>query len=255
MTPACLCRAPSSATPTWSGSTRARAPAGSSPPGRTAPTSTSGIPTRRTRAASRRDPPRNGGGRRQRPHASDADHLADGIRDDRPLGVGEGECRRGSCSEADSGHSARALPGDGFSVYDISADCKNPGLLKSDVHLPGSFGHSGQWAPDGKTFYITPLRATPEHRRRQRRRPCCSIRHPGRHLHLQPPGRRHSRSSGPASFDPARPGVQQGRQHRLHHDVRHRGREPTALRCWTSATSSSAGPTRSLPGRRQAHLG
>ncbi len=51
-------------------------------------------------------------------------------------------------------------PADGFSVYDISGDCKNP-VLKSDVHLPGSFGHSGQWAPDGKTFYITPLRATP----------------------------------------------------------------------------------------------
>jgi uncharacterized protein (TIGR03382 family) len=51
-------------------------------------------------------------------------------------------------------------PADGFSVYDISADCKNP-AAKSDVHIPGSFGHSGQWAPDGKTFYITPLRATP----------------------------------------------------------------------------------------------
>ncbi|HZX41747.1 MAG TPA: hypothetical protein VFE93_07925, partial [Myxococcaceae bacterium] len=36
-------------------------------------------------------------------------------------------------------------PGDGFSVYDISADCKNP-VPKSDVRLPGSFGHSGQWA-------------------------------------------------------------------------------------------------------------
>src|SRR5262249_52654356 len=53
-----------------------------------------------------------------------------------------------------------ASPGDGFSVYDISADCKNP-AAKSDVKIPGSFGHSGQWAPDGKTFYITPLRATP----------------------------------------------------------------------------------------------
>ena len=51
-------------------------------------------------------------------------------------------------------------PADGFSVYDITTDCKAP-VLKSDVHLPGSFGHSGQWAPDGKTFYITPLRATP----------------------------------------------------------------------------------------------
>ncbi len=51
-------------------------------------------------------------------------------------------------------------PGDGFSVYDISADCTQP-VLKSAVVLPGSFGHSGQWAPDGKTFYITPLRASP----------------------------------------------------------------------------------------------
>ena len=51
-------------------------------------------------------------------------------------------------------------PGDGFSVYDISADCKNP-VLNADVHIPGSAGHSGQWAPDGKTFYITPLRPTP----------------------------------------------------------------------------------------------
>jgi uncharacterized protein (TIGR03382 family) len=51
-------------------------------------------------------------------------------------------------------------PGDGFSDYDISADCKQP-VLKADVHLTGSFGHTGQWAPDGKTYYITPLRATP----------------------------------------------------------------------------------------------
>ncbi len=51
-------------------------------------------------------------------------------------------------------------PADGFSVYDISSNCQFP-VLKSDVHLPGSFGHSGQWAPDGKTFYITPLRNSP----------------------------------------------------------------------------------------------
>ena len=51
-------------------------------------------------------------------------------------------------------------PGDGFSDYDITADCKQP-VLKADVHIPGSFGHTGQWAPDGKTYYITPLRATP----------------------------------------------------------------------------------------------
>ena len=51
-------------------------------------------------------------------------------------------------------------PGDGFADYDISADCKAP-VLKADVHLPGSLGHTGQWAPDGKTYYITPLRNTP----------------------------------------------------------------------------------------------
>jgi uncharacterized protein (TIGR03382 family) len=49
---------------------------------------------------------------------------------------------------------------DGFTVYDITTDCKAP-VLKSDVHVPGSFGHTGQWAPDGKTYYVTPLRASP----------------------------------------------------------------------------------------------
>jgi uncharacterized protein (TIGR03382 family) len=51
-------------------------------------------------------------------------------------------------------------PADGFSVYDISADCTQP-VLKAAVELPGSFGHTGQWAPDGLTYYITPLRASP----------------------------------------------------------------------------------------------
>ena len=51
-------------------------------------------------------------------------------------------------------------PGDGFVVYDISADCKAP-VLKADQKIPGSIGHSGQWAPDGKTYYVTPLRPTP----------------------------------------------------------------------------------------------
>jgi uncharacterized protein (TIGR03382 family) len=48
-------------------------------------------------------------------------------------------------------------PGDGFSVYDISTDCAHPVKLSS-VLLPGSIGHTGQWAPDGKTYYVTPLR-------------------------------------------------------------------------------------------------
>ena len=49
-------------------------------------------------------------------------------------------------------------PSTGFSIYDISQDCKNP-VQKSFVNIPGMFGHTGQWAPDGKTYYVTPLRA------------------------------------------------------------------------------------------------
>src|SRR5690242_10402779 len=41
-----------------------------------------------------------------------------------------------------------AQVGDGFSVFDLSADCKAP-VQKADVHLAGSLGHTGQWAPDG----------------------------------------------------------------------------------------------------------
>jgi hypothetical protein len=48
----------------------------------------------------------------------------------------------------------------GFAIYDLAADCAHP-VLKSSFNFPGSIGHTGQWAPDGKTFYITPLRATP----------------------------------------------------------------------------------------------
>src|SRR5213075_1291703 len=49
-------------------------------------------------------------------------------------------------------------PSTGFSIYDISADCKNP-QQKAFVNIPGMFGHTGQWAPDGNTYYVTPLRA------------------------------------------------------------------------------------------------
>src|SRR5262249_33565269 len=48
-------------------------------------------------------------------------------------------------------------PSTGFSIYDISADCKTP-QQKSFVNIPGMFGHTGQWAPDGNTYYVTPLR-------------------------------------------------------------------------------------------------
>jgi len=50
--------------------------------------------------------------------------------------------------------------GPGFSIYDISTDCRHPVKL-SFVNLPNSKGHTGQWAPDGKTYYITPIGQVP----------------------------------------------------------------------------------------------
>jgi hypothetical protein len=49
--------------------------------------------------------------------------------------------------------------GDNFAAYDIS-DCRHP-VLKSSIHMPGSNGHMGNFAPDGKTFYLS-------------QNPCCS---------------------------------------------------------------------------------
>lgn len=49
--------------------------------------------------------------------------------------------------------------GENFAVYDIS-DCRHP-VLKSSLTLPGSNGHMGDFAPDGKTYYIS-------------QNPCCS---------------------------------------------------------------------------------
>ena len=49
---------------------------------------------------------------------------------------------------------------EGIAIYDISGDCKHP-VLKSGRVLTGNLGHTGQWAPDGKTYYVTPLRPTP----------------------------------------------------------------------------------------------
>jgi hypothetical protein len=50
-------------------------------------------------------------------------------------------------------------PGPGFSIYDISADCAHP-AVKSTVNIVGSLGHTGQWAPDGNTYYITTVAQT-----------------------------------------------------------------------------------------------
>ncbi|TMH27716.1 MAG: hypothetical protein E6H66_22980 [Betaproteobacteria bacterium] len=44
--------------------------------------------------------------------------------------------------------------GPDFAVYDISADCRHPVLL-ADIQLPGSQGHMGAFAPDGRTYWVT----------------------------------------------------------------------------------------------------
>jgi hypothetical protein len=49
--------------------------------------------------------------------------------------------------------------GENFAVYDVS-DCRHP-VLKSSLNLPGSNGHMGAFAPDGKTYYLS-------------QNPCCS---------------------------------------------------------------------------------
>jgi hypothetical protein len=49
--------------------------------------------------------------------------------------------------------------GQNFAVYDIT-DCRHP-VLKSSITLPGSNAHMGNFAPDGKTFYLS-------------QNPCCS---------------------------------------------------------------------------------
>src|SRR5262245_40566478 len=43
--------------------------------------------------------------------------------------------------------------GPDFAVYDIS-DCRHPVLL-ADIQLPGSQGHMGAFAPDGRTYWLT----------------------------------------------------------------------------------------------------
>ncbi len=47
--------------------------------------------------------------------------------------------------------------GVGFTIYDISQDCLHP-VQTASINIPGMLGHTGQWAPDGNTYYITPLR-------------------------------------------------------------------------------------------------
>ena len=44
--------------------------------------------------------------------------------------------------------------GPDFAVYDISGDRRHPVLL-ADIQLPGSQGHMGAFAPDGRTYWLT----------------------------------------------------------------------------------------------------
>jgi hypothetical protein len=44
--------------------------------------------------------------------------------------------------------------GPNFAVYDLSGDCRHP-VLKSSIELPGSQGHMGAFAPDGRTYWLT----------------------------------------------------------------------------------------------------
>src|SRR4029079_11842677 len=43
--------------------------------------------------------------------------------------------------------------GPNFAVYDLTKDCAHP-ILASSITVPGSSGHMGNWAEDGKTYYI-----------------------------------------------------------------------------------------------------
>ena len=43
--------------------------------------------------------------------------------------------------------------GPNFAVYDLSADCLHPALMAS-IELPGSEAHMGNFAPDGRTYYV-----------------------------------------------------------------------------------------------------
>jgi hypothetical protein len=46
------------------------------------------------------------------------------------------------------------LDGPGFAIYDLSADCRHP-VLKASIEMPGTFGHAGNFTPDGLTYYAT----------------------------------------------------------------------------------------------------
>lgn len=48
----------------------------------------------------------------------------------------------------------------GFAIYDLSGDCRHP-QVRASLDIPGSLGHTGEWAPGGNTFYITTILPNP----------------------------------------------------------------------------------------------
>ncbi len=177
----CRCRG-SSATPIWSGSTRARAPAGSSPPGRTAPTSTSDI---------RRSANPNGSTETNPGtvvvDVSDPTHPTPTTWLTASAMIDPWESVKVNPARQLLGGGQRPLnaasPADGFSVYDISADCKHPApqVRRPSAGQLRSHRSVGAGRED-LLHHPAPQRA--EHRRGERGRSDRAVRHRRGHLHV-----------------------------------------------------------------------
>ena len=187
--------------------------------------------------------------------------LADRLGDDRPLGVAEGQSRPAAARRRAA--AATRSPGRRILGLRHLRRLQEPGAAVRRP-LAGQLRSQRSVGAGRQDLLRHSAPQHPEHRRGQRDDPGRAVRDAGRrHLHLPQqhrPRRWRPGAQYPAAPETARPRVQQGRQHRLHHDVRGQARRPrrppaTALPFSTSATSSSAGPTRRLPGRRPPHLG
>ena len=52
-------------------------------------------------------------------------------------------------------------PGPHVDVYDVRSDCRHPKLLSS-IALPHGTGHEGDFAPDGRTYYVSTIMNPPD---------------------------------------------------------------------------------------------